>query len=157
MFKIITYSIERGGFVIRGTAAQFKFKLPCSKDSLEWVTIKFWQPGNPSERLPITKTKTNCSATNNSNEICVSLSADETALFSEKYKARVQLRAQPFADAPFGSHQQLFTVYPMLDDIINDDSAVSPEIPTEHGWMILDGESVVDKGKSITLDGDTIG
>jgi hypothetical protein len=45
----------------------------------------------------------------------------------------------------------------MLDDIIDDDSAVSPEIPTEHGWMILDGESVVDKGKSITLDGNTIG
>ena len=143
--------------MIRGTTAQFKFTLPYKKGSLEWLTIKFWQPGNPSEQLPITKTLANCSSTNNPNEICVSLSATETAMFSDKYKARVQLRAQPFADAPFGSRQQLFTVYPMLDDIIEDDSAADPEIPTEHGWMILDGEAVVDQGKSITLDGNTIG
>ena len=156
IFKIITYNIERGGFVIRGTTAQFKFKLPYSKDSLEWVTIKFWQPGNPSEQLPITKTKAHCSSTDSPNEICVSLSATETAMFSDKYKARVQLRAQPFADTPFGSRQQLFTVYPMLDDIITDDSAASPEIPIEHGWMILDGEAVVDQGKSIVLNGNTI-
>lgn len=129
--------------VIRGTSAQFRFKLPYSRDALEWVTIKFWQPGNTDRRLPITKTKINCAALDDSYEICVSLSAAETAIFSDKYKAKVQLRAQPFAGAPFGSRQQLFTVYPMLDDIIEDDPTTEPDIPAEEGWIILDGESVI--------------
>jgi hypothetical protein len=130
--------------MIRGTTAQFKFKLPYSKEALDWVTIKFWQPGNPSTQLPITKTKTNCSSTDNSNEICVSLSATETSLFSDKYKAKVQLRAQPAFGAPFGSRQQLFTVYPMHDEIIEEDPTTDPETPpAEDGWIILDGESVV--------------
>ena len=130
--------------MIRGTTAQFKFKLPYSKDELEWITIKFWQPGNPSEELPITKTMTMCSSTGNQNEVCVSLSANETAKFLDKYKARVQLRAQPVFGAPFGSKQQLITVYPMLDDIINEDTATDPVAPTEDGWIILDGETIVD-------------
>lgn len=131
--------------MIRGTTAQFKFKLPYSKEALDWITIKFWQPGNPSGQLPITKTKTNCSSTDSSNEICVSLSATETSLFSDKYKAKVQLRAQPAFGAPFGSRQQSFTVYPMLDEIIEENPTIDPETPsTEEGWIILDGETVVD-------------
>jgi hypothetical protein len=129
--------------MIRGTTAQFKFKLPYSNGQLDWVTIKFWQPGNMDSRLPITKTKSNCSVTENSNEICVSLTATETAIFSDKYKAKVQMRAQPFAGAPFGSRQHLFTVYPMLDDIIDEDPTVEPEVPTQEGWIILDGETIV--------------
>lgn len=129
--------------MIRGTTAQFKFKLPYSRDELEWVTIKFWQKGNIA-LTPITKTKTNCSATDNSNEICVSLSATETAMFSDKYKGTVQLRAQPSLGAPFGSRQQLFTVYPMLDDIIDEDPTTEPDIPQiEDEWIILDGETIV--------------
>lgn len=129
--------------MIRGTTAQFKFKLPYNKDDLEWVTIKFWQPGNADARMPITKTKTNCSATENPNELCVSLSANETAIFSDRYKGKVQLRAQPLGMAPFGSRQQLFTVYPMLDDIIDNDNTVEPETPTDERWVILDGEPVI--------------
>ena len=129
--------------MIRGTTAQFKFKLPYTKDELDWITIKFWQPGNIA-LTPIKKTKPNCSTTDNPNEICVSLSATETAMFSEKYKGKVQLRAQPAFGSPFGSRQKLFTVYPMLDDIINDDDTTEPDIPqTEDGWIILDGETVV--------------
>ena len=130
--------------MIRGTTAQFKFKLPYSKDELEWITIKFWQPGNPNEDLPITKTKTMCSSTENQNEIYVSLSASETAKFLDKYKARVQLRAQPAFGASFGSKQQLVTVYPMLDDIIEDDTPTEPIPPTEDGWIIFDGGTIVD-------------
>ena len=128
--------------MIRGTTAQFKFKLPYSKDELEWITIKFWQPGNPSNQLPLTKIKSNCSESN-VNEICVSLSATETAIFSDKYKVKVQLRAQPYAGAPFGSKQQLVTVYPMLDDIIDDDDTNDSPAPTEEGWIILDGNPIV--------------
>lgn len=130
--------------MIRGTTAQFKFKLPYSKDELEWITIKFWQKGNINSLFPITKTKTNCSTTDNPKEICVSLSATETAMFSEKYKGMVQLRAQPSLGAPFGSRQQLFTIYPMRDDIIDDDTTIEPDIPpTEEGWIILNGETVL--------------
>ena len=32
--------------MIRGTTAQFKFKLPYAKNELQWITMKFWQPGN---------------------------------------------------------------------------------------------------------------
>ena len=138
------YIIERSGFMIRGTTAQFKFKLPYTKEELDWITIKFWQKGNTSIRLPITKTKTHCSSEDNSNEIYVSLSAVETAVFSDKYKGIVQLRAQPLAGASFGSKQQLFTVYPMLDDIIEEDPTVEPAEPTEEGWVILDGETIID-------------
>lgn len=128
--------------MIRGTVAQFKFKLPYSKDELEWITIKFWQPGNPSNQLPLTKIKSNCSESN-VNEICVSLSAKETAIFSDRYKAKTQLRAQPYAGVPFGSKEQLITVYPMLDDIIDDDDVNDSPAPTENGWIILDGGTIV--------------
>ena len=130
--------------MIRGTTAQFKFKLPYSYCELEWITIKFWQPGNPSERLPITKTKTNCSTTDDPTELCVSLSATETAIFSDKYKGKVQLRAQPFANGSFGSTQQTFTVYPMHDGIIDEDIPEEPDTPpvAREEWIVLDGGTV---------------
>lgn len=129
--------------MIRGTTAQFKFKLPYSYDELASITIKFWQPGNPSNSLPIFKYKNNCEE-QVENEIYVSLRPSETALFSDKYKAKMQLCAQPSIGAPFGCKEQLITVYPMPDDIIIDDPTVDPEIPTEDGWIVLDGETIVD-------------
>jgi hypothetical protein len=128
--------------MIRGTTAQFKFKLPYSKDELEWITIEFWQPGNPNERLPIIKKKDHCSEANK-NEICVSLSATETAVFSDRFKAKVQLRANPISGAPFGSRQRSFIVYPMADEIIDEDFIVDPDTPTtDDGWIILDGGNI---------------
>lgn len=128
--------------MIRGTTAQFKFKLPYSYDELTSITIRFWQPGNPSTSLPIFKYKTNCEE-RVKKEIYVSLRPSETALFSDKYKAKFQLTAQPGVGAPFGSKEQLVTVYPMPDDIIIDDPII-PEPPTEEGWIVLDGEAIVD-------------
>ena len=130
--------------MIRGTTAQFKFKLPYSYSNLEWITIKFWQPGNVNLK-PITKNKTHCSPTDNTNEICVSLAATDTAKFSDKYKVKMQLRAQPALGLgePFGSKEQLITVYPMLDDIINDDNTVEPSVPTDTDWIILDGDTII--------------
>ena len=46
--------------MIRGTTAQFKFKLPYSYDELTSITIRFWQQGNPSDSLPVFKYKNNC-------------------------------------------------------------------------------------------------
>ena len=126
--------------MIRGTTAQFKFKLPYSMSELEWITIKFWQPSNPT-LSPITKNKSHCNEPV-SREICVSLSANDTAKFSDKYKARVQLRAQPVAGAVFGSKEQVITVYPMLDEIIEEDTTTEPSTPVDKDWIILDGNSI---------------
>ena len=44
--------------MVRGTTARFKFTLPYMKSELQWVTIKFWQPGNVGTTrapLPIIK------------------------------------------------------------------------------------------------------
>lgn len=129
--------------MIRGTTAQFKFKLPYSYDELVGITIKFWQPGNPNSSLPIYKYKHNC-VERVEKEIYVSLLPYETAMFSEKYKAKLQLIAQPAIGASFGSKERLITVYPMPDDIIIDDPTIDPTPPTEEGWVFLDGGSIVD-------------
>ena len=131
--------------MIRGTTAQFKFKLPYTMDQLEWVRIKFWQPHNPHRLLPITRTKDDCSSVNGT-DIYVSLTSEETARFSDKFKAMVQLRAQPLTDLGgpvFGSKQYVITVYPMLDEIIDEDKTLEESTnTTEDGWIILDGDSV---------------
>lgn len=130
--------------MIRGTTAQFKFKLPYKKSELDWATIKFWQPGNAGTLeapLPITKRLIHCSAPENSNELYISLSAEETLRFSDKFKAKAQLRAQANDGTTFASHQQTIAVYPINDEIVKDD----PLMPgaNEDGWVILDGESIV--------------
>ena len=128
--------------MIRGTTAQFKFKLPCTYAEIDSIRIKIWQPGNPSESLPIYKYKNNCVEVGN-NTIYVSLRPSETALFSDKYKAKLQFNAQPVIGGPFGSKEHLITVYPMSDDIIVDDPTVDPSIPIDTEWIILDGNAVM--------------
>lgn len=130
--------------MIRGTTAQFKFKIPYELNQLEWVRVKFWQPNNPNELLPITKTKSECTELS-AGEVCVCLTSEQTARFSDKYKAIVQLRAQPLAELGgpvFACRQRLITVYPMLDDMIEEDIATDSTVVTEEGWVILDGQSV---------------
>lgn len=127
--------------MIRGTTAQFTFKLPYTREELEWATIKFWQPNNESELLPITKKLEHCSSTSNPNELTVSLTAEETSRFLDIYKAKVQIRAlHKISGSVFGSYPQSITVYPMSDDIIEED----PDLPSEDkdGWIILDGKTV---------------
>lgn len=127
--------------MIRGTNAQFKFKLPYRKEELLWVTIKFWQSGNDTPLLPITKKLEQCGGPSNSTELYVSLTSEETMRFSEKYKAKVQLRSQHMDGTIFGSHTQLITVYPMNDDILEED----PNIPIpddNNGVIVFDGKSI---------------
>ena len=129
--------------MIRGTTAQFKFKLPYSYDELDKIIIKFWQPGNSNESLPRYKYKTDCQELARG-EVYVSLRPSETALFSDKYKAKMQLRAQPITGGPFGSKERLITVYPMPDDIIIDDPSIGPGVSPIEDWIILDGDTIVD-------------
>jgi hypothetical protein len=124
--------------MIRGTTAQFKFKLPYAQKALTWVTIKFWQPNNPTKLLPITKTFESFSESDNSDELCVSLDAYETSNFSDKFKAKVQLRAQHTNGTVFASHQQSITVYPIVE---MNDHPIYPSA-NEEGWTILDGNEI---------------
>jgi hypothetical protein len=133
--------------MIRGTTAQFKFKLKFPLSNLEWINITFWQPGNPTLE-PIIKNKSHCAAVSGTTEVCTSLTCEETAMFSDKYKAKVQLRAQPVAELhepPFGSKEQLITVYPMLDDLINKgDTPIEPSTPgTDDGLIEFDGGNII--------------
>lgn len=132
--------------MIRGTTAQFKFKLPYPKEELSWATIKFWQPQNPSKLLPITRTLEHCHAPDDSKELCVSLTAEETSRFIDKYKANLQLRAQHLESGTvFGTKLIWFTVYPMSDDILEENPVLPEETP--EGLIVLDGNSIVsDKG-----------
>lgn len=124
--------------MIRGTTAQFEFKIPCDKlDDLEWVAIKFWQDGNPGTDeapLPIIKIKSQCSM--EEGILCVSLSAHETMRFSDDNKAKVQLTARKWGGTQFASHEKSITVY--SNNIITPPDIELPE-ETEDGWTRFDG------------------
>ena len=109
----------------------------CKKSN--WATIKFWQPNNVGTL--ITKRLIDCSATENPNELCVSLTERETLRFSDKLKARVQIRAEAKDSTIFASRETLITVYPIHDDIIIDDPNL-PDNPNDEGFIILDGMSI---------------
>lgn len=127
--------------MIRGTNAPFTFKLPYQENEIQWVTIKFWQDNN-SSLLPIKKELSHCSFPNNPYELYVELTEKETMRFSDKVKAKVQLRAQAVDGRVFGSHETLITVYPMNDDILDGDiDDVLPD-EDENGWVILDGSTI---------------
>lgn len=128
--------------MIRGTTAQFKFKLPCTLESLQWAKMQFWQPGNYGTEdapLPIIKKKTNLSG--DSTELLVSLTSHETLRFTDKLKARVQLRAQHIDGTVFASAQELVSVYPLPDHLV--DEPVFPEEDIDDGWVILDGKEII--------------
>ena len=129
--------------MIRGTTAQFKFKVPYPKNELQWVTMKFWQPGNNGTTeapLPIIKKKTHCESADNSTDLYVSLTSEETLRFSSKLKARVQLRAQHNSGLVFASKEEVVPVYPMSDDLVQD-----PVLPGEidDEWIVFDGQEVI--------------
>lgn len=132
--------------MIRGTTAQFKFKLPYSYENLDWITITFWQPGNPNF-TPIIKHKSECASIPGTTEIYTSLTCQDTAKFSDRYKAKVQLRAQPsiyLNEAPFGSKEQLITVYPMPDHLIDSNDPFEPPINApDSNWVELDGGAII--------------
>ena len=108
--------------MIRGTTAQFKFKMPYMYDDVTTIKIIFWQPGNngsdPEHPLPIVKTREQCEKTMVSTEVAVRLNQDETLRFSEKTKAFVQLRAIATDGTVFATKQEPITVYPLYDDSI---------------------------------------
>ena len=76
-----------------------------------------------------------------SNELNVFLTASETMRFSDKHKAKMQLRARRASDGRvFGCTPRLITVYPINEDLFEDDTVIEED---NSGWVVLDGEVVV--------------
>jgi hypothetical protein len=131
--------------MIRGGNIEYRWNLPYNFSDLAVVKINFWQEGynGPSaERpLPILKVLEQCRQGSKPTELSVILHQEETLRFTDKRKAKVQLRAVTTSGIPIITHEQLITVYPAYDDSILDEE-IWPT-PDYNGWVLLDGESVV--------------
>lgn len=132
--------------MIRGTNAQFIFRLPYNFDQLESARITFWQPENDgpaaNRPLPIIKILQQCSQSSKANELCVILNQEETLRFKDDRKAYVQLRASTLDGIPIASKQRMITVEPSYGDSILD-GAIEPT-PEFDGYIYLDGKSIVE-------------
>lgn len=131
--------------MIRGSNAEFRFKLPYDFSDLDVVKITFWQDmyAGPSKDwpLPILKVLEQCRQGDNPYELSVTLNQEETLRFTDKRKAKAQLRATTKTGIPFASKEQLVAVYPVKDDsILDDDILPTPDLD---GWIYLDGENIV--------------
>ena len=145
--------------MIRGTTTQFKFKLPYSKRDIVLADAKFWQSGNNKGLnrdypLPIIK---HYSRELDGDDVVtkypwnwiddytlvVRLDQQESLTFSDKYKARVQLRVRTEDGLVFASGQQIINVYPTnWDEPLGTDL---PQNPEDH-WVILDGDIIGEGG-----------
>jgi hypothetical protein len=78
---------------------------------------------------------------NNSNELYVSLTANETMRFSDRHKAKMQFRAMLKSNGKvIGCKPKLITVYPINDALLGDDIISDPEF--DDAWFVLDGKSI---------------
>lgn len=131
--------------MIRGTTAQFKFKLPYDVCNISVVKVTFWQTGNngpsASRPLPIVKTMDQCSKCNASNELLVVLNKEETLRFSDKLKAYVQFHGKTLEGTAFANEPELIPVCPICDDSVLDD-VVIPTPGPEDDIIILDGSII---------------
>ena len=131
--------------MIRGTNAQFKFKLPYNYSDLEFVKITFWQTGNSgpsiSRPLPIIKILPQCSPTELPNELSIILNQEETLRFSDKRKAYAQLKGSTKDGILIASKKKQITVYPICDDSILGEEIIPT--PDYDGWVHLDGSTII--------------
>ena len=141
--------------MIRGTTAQFRFKLPYSKYDVEQVEVVLWQSNNPGIKeeypLPMKKNYVQSISENGSvitggpwswvddYTLAVKVWEQETLTFSDKYKAQIQLRGSANG-LTFASPQEYIVVYPMRgNEPMGDDVVPTPDTD---GWTILDGETI---------------
>lgn len=133
--------------MIRGTTAQFKFKLPYNVVDIATAKINFWQENysgpNQSRPLPIVKVLSQCSESNMPDELLVFLNKEETLRFLDDRKAYVQLHAKTKDGTAFASKKEAITVYPVYDDSILDDDILPTPTPDYGDVIILDGEPIV--------------
>ena len=136
--------------MIRGTNAEFRFKLPYDFAEIPTIKITFWQDNNdgPSsdKPLPLVKVREQCRGIQGQPNMCrVILNQEETLRFTEKRKAKVQLRGLTATGVPIASQQQLITVYPIQDDAVLDDDIILPA-PTYDELVLLDGQRIIQGG-----------
>lgn len=132
--------------MIRGTTAQFKFKLPYNENEIDTIQITFWQVGNDgmgaSRPLPIIKVKQQCSFPGGRNECLISLNKEETLRFKDDRKAYVQLQARTIDGTAFACKQETITVYPVYDESYEETNPVPTPSPDMGGAIILDGSTI---------------
>ena len=145
--------------MIRGTTARFKFKLPYDKNNVSAAEVSFWQHGNSNGLdndfpLPIIKGYIKQTAEDGTiitsgpwnwlddYTLSVKLDQQETRTFSDRYKARVQLRASTIDGVVFGSNEEPIVVYPAFRDVPIGDAALPG--PADNGYIILDGEDILE-------------
>lgn len=131
--------------MVRGTNQEFRFKLSCNFGELATVKVSFWQDnynGPASYRpLPIIKVKAQCSPCDEPNQCSVMLNQEETLRFSDKRKAKVQLRGVTYDGRPIATLEHLIKVYPVYDDSILDGEIIPT--PTYEDLIILDGQNIL--------------
>ena len=130
--------------MIRGTNQEFRCKLSCTYEDLATVRVTFWQEnynGPASWRpLPIVKVLAQCSPVGE-DVLSVTLNQEETLRFTEKRKAKAQLRAVTKSGVPIATKEHLIKVYPVYDDSVLDGGVVPT--PTYEDLIILDGRSII--------------
>lgn len=132
--------------MVRGTNQEFRFKLSCNFADLATVRVAFWQDnynGPASWRpLPIIKVKSQCGQVEDEAKQCsVVLNQEETLRFSDKRKAKVQLRGVTYDGRPIATMEHLIKVYPVYDDSILDGDILPT--PTYEDLIILDGKNIL--------------
>lgn len=132
--------------MVRGTTAYFKFIMPYNYSQLSSAKVVFWQNHNNgpsiSRPLPIIKTLPQCAPTLKANELSVFLTPEETLRFSDERKAYVQLTAASVGGIRFASGQEMITVYPSVDDSVDDVGGVIPT-PGIEDLVIFDGGHIL--------------
>lgn len=131
--------------MIRGTNQEFRFDLSCDFADLVNVSVAFWQDNNSGPAkyrpLPIIKVKGQCAPCNEANQLSVVLNQEETLRFSDKRKAKVQLRGVTRDGRPIATMEHLIKVYPVYDDSILDGDILPT--PTYEDLIILDGKNIL--------------
>lgn len=141
--------------MLKGANTEFLFTLPCDYSNLQSIEIVFWQDNynGPSvmRSLPITKQLNQCCQGRTSTQLSVILTSEETARFSEKRKAYVQMIGVTKNAQPVVHLKKMIPVYPIYNE------------PTIHGTDVvyLDGglisEALNDDSKQpITFDAPAI-
>ena len=135
--------------MIRGTTAQFTFKLPkeLNLNDVSYIQITAWQKGytgTPIAPLPISKTYTNSdwgSVLKDEHTLVVVLSPEQTARFTDKLKGYIQCKVVVEGKAIYGTYEQRFTVHPMYKDMVGGDMGEIEQ--NSEGWIILDGQTIM--------------
>lgn len=131
--------------MIKGTTAQFKFKIaPYTFGQILNAEIAFWQynRNDGSKINQIIKNRTHCDAKSTDTDVYINLSPADTQEFSDESKAYVQFRALLTDEAThIGSKQYQFTVHPAHNDKPLEGS-IEDMLPVQDGYFILDGGEI---------------